>query len=300
MLESTTTNPIEKFQFIHHFLPHPYHKTRARLLSQGALLSYILTVVLLIAALKVLPGLFPGVLGYASNIKVNDLLELTNKTRKSEGLSTLRLNPSLTKAAEKKAEHMFKNDYWSHVAPDGTDPWSFILTEGYDYTYAGENLAKNFSTSDDVVDAWFKSPSHRENLMSSNYDEVGFAVVNGVLDGYETTLVVQMFGRPRNKALVVSPQEELELLDELESKHVALSPSVEEIPQVLPAVDVSLISRYLSLSFGFFLVVLLVLDLWYSKKKGIPKFTGHTFAHIIILLVVLVGVWFVMSPGVIL
>jgi uncharacterized protein YkwD len=72
-------------------------------------------------------------------------------------------------------------------SPDGTEPWDFILGEKYDYIYAGENLAKNFSTFDDVVEAWYNSPSHKENLLNKNYTEMGFAIVNGELNGYETT-----------------------------------------------------------------------------------------------------------------
>ena len=38
------------------------------------------------------------------------------------------------------------------------------------------------------------SPTHMENVMRKDYKDIGFAVVNGVLAGEETTLVVQMFG----------------------------------------------------------------------------------------------------------
>jgi hypothetical protein len=40
------------------------------------------------------------------------------------------------------------------------------------------------------------SPSHRENLLSDKYTNIGVAVVDGTLQGVETRLVVQMFGTP--------------------------------------------------------------------------------------------------------
>ena len=135
-----------------------------------------------------------GVLGYASNINSDELLKYTNQRRVDFGLEPLSMNSALSKAAQKKAEDMFKYGYWAHVSPTGTEPWSFILAQDYDYVFAGENLARNFSRSKDVVDAWFASPSHRENLLNRNYRDMGFAITNGVLDGYETTVVVQMFG----------------------------------------------------------------------------------------------------------
>lgn len=287
---------IEKYQFLYHFLPHPQKKIRAGLLSHKAILVYSFALFLLIGAIKVLPRIIPGVLGYASDISVVDLFSLTNTRRGEAGLGSLKLNPVLSQAAQKKAEHMFKNNYWAHVAPDGTEPWDFILLQGYDYAYAGENLAKNFSISKEVVEAWYRSPSHKDNLFSENYDEVGFAVVDGVLEGYETTLVVQMFGRPRNPKMVVSPKEETQLLEAMKAPQQAQIP-VQVHSEVLPAVDVVAVSKSITLLLAGFLTVLLALDVWYSKRKAIPKLTGHTFAHITLLILTIMGVWIALSPG---
>jgi hypothetical protein len=304
---------IDKFQFIYHFLPHPDKKTRAGLLSHKAILVYCLLILLVTGLFRLLPLILPGVLGYASDINISDLFRYTNEERKSNGLAELRLNEKLSSAARKKGGHMFEKNYWAHISPDGVEPWDFILGENYDYIYAGENLAKNFSHSEDVMGAWLNSPSHRDNLLSPNYDEVGFSVVNGVLDGYETTLVIQMFGRPRNKAQVASIFEEKNLLKEIEESRTEVAASVSpnggpefeiktESPQNTgkkPVLDVGLATRTISLTFGGFIGSLLVLDIWYSKRKGILKFTGHTFAHLTLLLLVVFCVWFVLKPGVV-
>jgi hypothetical protein len=255
------------------------------------------------------------VLGYASDINVTDLLKYTNEQRKANNLSELRLNEKLTNAAQKKATHMFEKNYWAHISPDGIEPWDFILGENYDYVYAGENLAKNFSHSKDVVVAWLNSPSHRDNLLSPNYDEVGFSVENGVLNGYETTLVVQFFGRPRNKGQVASVFEEKDLLKELEESRTGATagispnggPEIEiktGIPQKQiiikgPVIDVGLATKAISLTFGGFIGLLLILDIWYSRRKGILKFTGHTVGHLTVLVLVIFCVWFVLKPGVV-
>ena len=299
----TDPHAIEKYRFIHHFVPHEYYQTRAKLLSHKALVVYLIFILLAFGVFRIVPRFFPGVLGYASNIAITDLFELTNKVREKNGEALLRLNPQLSLAAEKKAKNMFENNYWAHRAPDGTEPWKFILDEGYDYAYAGENLAKNFNDSDAVVEAWTNSPSHKQNLLSQNYDEIGFGIANGTLDGYETTLVVQMFGRPQNPSLVASKETQDRIL---ESYKTTTQPLVAAVPiqtqsaQVLPAIDVSIAGTLLILSFTTFLLTLLILDVWYSKKKGILKFTGHTFAHITILILAVLGVLFVLSPGVIL
>ncbi len=306
---------IDKFQFIYHFLPHPDNKTRAGLLSHKSILIYCLLILLVTGLFRLIPLVLPGVLGYASDINVSDLLKYTNEQRKLNGVSELRLNAKLTAAAQKKGAHMFEKNYWAHISPDGVEPWDFILKENYDYIYAGENLAKNFSNSKDVVTAWLNSPSHRDNLLSPNYDEVGFAVENGVLDGYETTLVVQMFGRPRDKSQIASVFEEKNLLKEIENSRseVASSVAPKGGPELeiktqssqnqsntkKPVMDIGLATKTISLTFGGFVGSLLVLDIWYSKKKGILKLTGHTAAHLTLLILVIFCIWFVLKPGVI-
>jgi len=131
---------------------------------------------------------------YATNINVNDLHSLANQQRASVGLAGLSYNSQLSNAAYGKANHMIANNYWAHIAPDGTAPWYFIQASGYSYTTAGENLAKDFSTSSGVVAGWMASPTHRANVVNTAYTDVGYAVVNGVLSGSETTLVVAMYG----------------------------------------------------------------------------------------------------------
>lgn len=148
------------------------------------------------------------VLGYATNITVGDLNAHSNAQRSNGGLGSLTLHSQLNAAAQAKAQDMFADDYWAHIAPDGTTPWSFIKGAGYSYRLAGENLAKNFATSAGVVTAWMNSPSHRENVMNGEFVHVGYGVVNGTLQGEELTLVVAMYGTPAESAPVVAAPSE--------------------------------------------------------------------------------------------
>ncbi len=318
------SDSIQKYRFIYHFVPHETNRTRAKLLTQGAFVTYSLILVLLVIMLRILPILAPGILGYASNISTDDLLRYTNERRSKLGLKPLQLNHALSKAAERKAQDMYAYEYWAHVSPLGTKPWDFILSEGYDYTYAGENLAKNFYNSKEVVEAWYESPTHRENLLSANYDDIGFAIVNGVLEGYETTLVVQMFGRSRVPTQVAAANRLVDTGEEavfevvpptvpeavtsvegetvkeiIEDKQLALLVS-KEVVETKPAIDVRNVTRSITITFGGFITTLLGIDIWYSKRHGILKVTGHTLAHLVFLLVVIVSVMLSVFPGVIL
>lgn len=311
--------PVKKLK--HHVVPHPKHKHRATLLRNRAIAVYSLSILTLFSFLKTIPAAIPGVLSYASNITAMDLLKYTNARRETAGVNSLTINPKLTEAAQKKAEHMFKNNYWAHVAPDGTDPWSFIIGTDYDYLYAGENLAKNFSSSKDVVEAWYKSPSHRDNLISGKYTDVGFAIVNGVLDGYETTLVVQMFGKATGTPaqVAVKGTENNATARSLNDSALTKVPTTQVIPEsetvptsiteeaVTPvssaltksALKINLFStvKMITLSFACFMFALFTLDIWYSKKHTILKLTGHSLAHMVFLVFTMAVIFLSLQPG---
>jgi len=140
------------------------------------------------------PAVSLKILGYAANISIQEVVDMTNKKRTEVGLSTLNYNAQLSAAAKAKGEHMLQNDYWAHIAPDGTEPWKFFNDSGYSYRYAGENLARDFSSAAAAIDAWMASPSHKDNMLSSKYREIGIAVVEGDLNGVDTTIIVQLFG----------------------------------------------------------------------------------------------------------
>jgi hypothetical protein len=193
----------------HLFTPHHTNNYRARILQPAGLTVIVALFVLSqsLVRLTELSGLLPTgyILGYASNITAQQTIEQTNSQRASQGLPPLQANAQLTQAAIAKANHMFANNYWAHVAPDGTTPWVFIKNSGYGYAVAGENLARDFDTTGSMLSAWMASPTHKDNIMHQKYAEIGVGVVNGTLEGVETTLVVQMFGQPSRAAAQTSP-----------------------------------------------------------------------------------------------
>ena len=125
------------------------------------------------------------------------LVDLANADRQDSGAGTLAVNDKLTAAAQAKANDMATKGYFSHNGPDGREPWIWIQKAGYDYQYAGENLAIQFSDSIAVERAWLASPSHRANLLNEQFSEIGIATAYGTYQGQSTTFVVQMFGTPR-------------------------------------------------------------------------------------------------------
>jgi Cysteine-rich secretory protein family len=125
------------------------------------------------------------------------IVDLTNEERNTENLTRLARNEVLDSAAQRKAEDMAKNSYFAHYSPDGVSPWYWFEISGYDYLHAGENLAVHFTESDEVVEAWMNSPTHRSNIMNGQYAEIGVGTARGEYKGRPTIYVVQLFGTPR-------------------------------------------------------------------------------------------------------
>lgn len=178
----------------HWFLPHKHNDHRPHLIRLHGLAVMALLIIGVQVTANIMRPPSVRVLAYASNITPVDLLNLTNQERVSNGLPPLRMDARLNNSASLKAGNMFAENYWAHVSPSGIQPWHWFQQAGYSYSYAGENLAKDFDTTAGTVQGWMQSPGHRANLLNANYTDVGFAVQNGNLVGGETTLVVAHYG----------------------------------------------------------------------------------------------------------
>jgi len=128
-------------------------------------------------------------------ITSSELIGLTNQARAEQGLEPLAVSSKLTEAAEKKARDMVNQNYFAHTSPDGLSPWYWVTKAGYKYITAGENLAKDFGESEYVHQAWMNSSSHRANILNKNFRDIGIAVIRGEINGRETTVAVQFFGK---------------------------------------------------------------------------------------------------------
>jgi len=177
-----------------HFIPHTGNNHVPHVLHHRALFGYSIILIAL-KVLVVAAGItLPGYSLFSSAITPANIISLTNETRSSLELPALTTDPKLMQAAQAKAEDMFLNGYFAHTSPSGVTPWYWFKTYGYDYRSAGENLAAHFTEAEDVEAGWMASPTHRDNIVSDRYTEIGVGVAQGVYDGYQTTFVVQMFG----------------------------------------------------------------------------------------------------------
>ncbi len=290
-------------KILHHlFIPHEGNNFKARAIHLDFLTYYLIVAIFLTFGFRILSLRSGDILGFATDITIDRLYQLTNDVRQKYQLPTLSYNEKLAQAAHKKATDMIANNYWSHFSPDGTSPWDFIHSTGYQYEFAGENLAKNFLFSQGVVDAWMNSSSHKENVLKKDYSEIGFSVMNGIINGEETTLVVQMFGKPlqntSSKKLLPGKQN-LEV-EAKTSEPVIQGQSIISAQKKVPASpSIVQISFNTSLIFLLFLIISVGLDFYFASKLHIVRITGKNLAHLIFITFLLIGI-LVISKGAIL
>lgn len=192
--------------FKKYFIAHKDNNHKPHLLRAKAVTVIGFIFILLFVAALVQHAVITGV-DFAAVIS-SVLVDLTNGDRNNNSVRGLAINPTLSYAAELKAKDMAAKSYFAHTSPEGITPWYWFGQAGYTFLYAGENLAVNFSDSLDVERAWMNSPSHRENILSKNFSEIGIATAEGIYKGRPTTFVVQLFGSPLPKEIIEARKEE--------------------------------------------------------------------------------------------
>lgn len=179
-----------------HLISGEHNNHSPHLLRDSGVSALFLTI-LVVFSLLLLQSRFLGGSSFLASVLPNILVDLANEDRADFNLSHLTVNETLVAAAQLKANDMAARGYFAHNTPEGLEPWYFFQQAGYDYLYAGENLAINFSDSDAVEKAWMNSPLHRDNILGAQFTEVGIATAEGYYEGKKTTFVVQLFGSPR-------------------------------------------------------------------------------------------------------
>ena len=118
--------------------------------------------------------------------------ELINAYRKQKGLKPLRLNPALTEAAKAHSRDLAKWDRISHYGSDGSNPWDRVKRAGYNAKLAAENVGTGQTTIEEVMKGWQASTGHNKNLLLSDAQEMGIALVQDPRTEFKTfwTLVV--------------------------------------------------------------------------------------------------------------
>lgn len=117
------------------------------------------------------------------------LLAMVNQERQKQGANTLAIDQSLTEVARDHARDMWQRQYFSHVNPDGQDPFDRLKVANVQFITAGENLALA-PTVGLAHEGLMNSAGHRANILEGAFGRVGLGVIDGAPFG---EMVVQVF-----------------------------------------------------------------------------------------------------------
>jgi len=104
-------------------------------------------------------------------------LDLINAYRKEKGLKALKLNAELSNAAKNHSRDLAKWDRISHFGSDGSNPWDRVKRSGYNARLAAENVGTGQIDFNEVMKGWKESPGHNKNLLISDAEHMGIALV---------------------------------------------------------------------------------------------------------------------------
>jgi hypothetical protein len=182
---------LKKYLVPHEENDHKPHLLRAKSVAFVLVVAVVMESVFLFGTSYLAPNsrLFGIIL-------TNALVDGTNASRSSNNVAPLTISPLLQVAAQDKANDMVANNYFAHTSPAGVTPWDWFEKVDYNFIYAGENLAVNFSDSQDVTNAWMNSPEHRANILNTNFTQIGMATATGTYEGHPAVYVVELFGTP--------------------------------------------------------------------------------------------------------
>jgi hypothetical protein len=183
-------------KFRKYFIPHPGNDHKPHILRPRTI-AFVFLVMLVGESAFIFSSQYVAPRSkYFGIIEANVLVDETNQQRVANGDAALEVSPLLEQAAQDKANDMAANNYFAHTSPAGVTPWDWFEKVGYSFSYAGENLAVDFSNSQDVTNAWMNSPEHRANILNGAFTQIGMATAQGTLNGQPAIYVVEEFGTP--------------------------------------------------------------------------------------------------------
>ena len=133
-----------------------------------------------------------------------DIVVRINAQRTSRGRRALRVSRGLTAAANHHTTQMGQLGFFEHESVNGAAFWRRIqrfYPAGRGYWSVGENIfwESPDTSAASAVREWMHSPPHRENILDSEWRDVGISAAHydsapGAFGGRSVTIVTADFG----------------------------------------------------------------------------------------------------------
>lgn len=118
---------------------------------------------------------------YIDNLELTleelEFLNLINTNRRNCGLEELKIDNTVQNVARLKAKDLERNEYFSHQSPTYGSINDMLTSFGVSYNIAQENIAGNQNLAG-AVEAWMNSENHRANILNTDFNYTGVAIVD--------------------------------------------------------------------------------------------------------------------------
>lgn len=165
-----------------------------------------------------------------------DIVTYVNLEREKRSVAPLRLNTTLTKAAQMRANVILTHQNFSHQDPyEGIELGTIMPKLGYHYAYVSENIGMGGVSGENFVNGFMNSTSHRENLLNKDLIDTGIAVVTGQYQNYYVNIAVEIFAIPSTKEeyLGYSPDDAKKYRKLLSDIELLLNPLIKNTYQLV-------------------------------------------------------------------
>lgn len=112
----------------------------------------------------------------------SEMFALVNQERVKRGIKPLVWDLQITLVARRHSRDMWERGYFSHINPDGKDPFDRMREGSIHFNAAGENLALA-PTLSLAHSGLMNSEGHRKNILESSYGRIGIGVIDGGIYG---------------------------------------------------------------------------------------------------------------------
>jgi uncharacterized protein YkwD len=123
------------------------------------------------------PAPAPAPVAPAADSAEAQVLALVNDQRAAAGCGAVTADDKLAAVARAHSEDMRDRGFFSHVNPDGLDP--FQRAERAGITARAENIARGQQDAAAVMDAWMNSAGHRANILNCDLTRLGVGIAEG-------------------------------------------------------------------------------------------------------------------------
>jgi hypothetical protein len=194
---------LDKEKIKDFFIPNPNNNYKPRSLRQERLLFYAISALAIKILLFILVFFYPVTAWMTPDVSFEEsrkIIALTNELRSRLNLSPLSESSRLNQAAYNKVQDMLINQYFAHLSPQGFNLEHFLKLAAYNnYITVGENLGMGYDNALELVTAWKNSPTHYNNLVDSNFREIGVALIGGEYKKINTVFSAQYFGLSKDE-----------------------------------------------------------------------------------------------------